>query len=230
MEMMHQRFEDLRYAVRTLLRAPMTVAVTVLSLALGIAAVTTVFMVSEAILAPPAAGLDAPEQLVSVYTSEDDGEVYGVSSYPDFESVSDAPALMGTAVAAVRLVSMDDDDGPTRLLGEVVSGNYFSVMGIVPVVGRTFLESEGWPGPGEAVAVLGFDLWQERFSGDPAVVGRVVSLNGQPIAPSFKSMVNAYYDCGGCAAGAVQEWSVTIAAARPDLVEVVTFTPERRMQ
>ena len=58
----------------------------------------------------------------------------------------------------------------------------------------------------------------------------IVSLNGQPIEPFFKSMVNAYYDCDGCAAGAVQEWSVTIAAARPDLVEVVTFTPERRKQ
>ena len=180
MGMMHQRLEDLGYAVRTLLRAPVTVAVTVISLALGIAAVTTVFMVSEAILAPPAAGLDAPERLVSVYTSEDDGEAYGVSSYPDFESVSAAPALMGTAVAAVRLVSMDDGEGPTRLLGEVVTDNYFSVMGIAPAVGRTFLGREGWPGPGEAVAVLGFDLWQERFAGDPAVVGRVVSLNGQP--------------------------------------------------
>lgn len=177
---MHQRFEDVRYAVRTLSRAPVTVAVTVVSLALGIAAVTTVFMVSEAILVPPAVGLDAPERLVSIYTSEDDGETYGVSSYPDLESLSTAPALVSAAAAAVRLVSMDDGDGPIRLLGEAVTSDYFSVLGTRPALGRTFVQGEGWPGPGEAVAVLGFDLWQERFSGDPAVVGRVVSLNGQP--------------------------------------------------
>lgn len=58
----------------------------------------------------------------------------------------------------------------------------------------------------------------------------VVSLNGRSVEPSFRSMVNAYYECGGCAPDAVQEWSVTIAAPSPDLVEVVTFTPERRMQ
>ena len=172
---------DVTYAVRTLSRAPMTVFITVLSLGLGIGGVTTVFNVTDSLLHPPAPGLRDPEGLVTVYTSEDDGEVHGSSSYPDYEQVRGLSALEDAAAAAMGLMSLDVDGVPEQLVGEAVSGNYFDVTGIEPVLGRSFLPEEGAPGAGAPVAVLGYHLWVDRFAAAPGAVGRVVRINGQPV-------------------------------------------------
>lgn len=172
---------SLAYALRTLAKAPMTVLITVLSLGLGIGAVTTVFAVADGLFHPPAPGLREPERLVTVYTSEEDGERYGVSSYPDYEDVLRAAAVEDAAASTVKRVSLEKDGEVEPLLGEIVTGNYFSVTGLQPVLGRAFSAEEGRPGSGSAVAILGYDLWKERFGGDPSIVGRSIRVNGHPV-------------------------------------------------
>ena len=129
---------DFTYAVRTLAKAPVTVLITVLSLGLGLGAVTTVFTVANGILHPPADWLRDPKSLVTVYTSEDDGRTWGWSSLPDFEDVRTAAALSDAAAATVKLLSVDDGDTPEQLIAQAVTPNYFSVTGIRPVLGRGF--------------------------------------------------------------------------------------------
>lgn len=178
---MRNFFRDLAFALRTLAKAPMTVAITVVSLGLGIGAVTTVFATAEGLLYPPAPGLRDPEGLVTVFTSEEDGELYGSSSYADYRDVLEVGALEDATASAVRLASLEVAGEQEPLIAEVVVGNFFEVTGIRPVVGRPFLPEEGRPAAGAPVAVLGYHLWTERFEADPGVVGRTVRLNGTPV-------------------------------------------------
>ena len=112
-----------------------------------------------------------------IYTSRDDGRLYGSTSFPDYTSVAEAvDALDG--VAATSFDGLKLDDGQRSLLAEMVTGNYFTVLGVRPVLGRTFLPGETVPGRARHVAVIGYDLWQRQFAGDPRVVGRTLRLNG----------------------------------------------------
>jgi len=178
---MHNFVNSLAYAVRTLAKAPVTVVITVLSLGLGIGAVTTVFAVADGLFHPPAPGLREPDRLVTVYTSEEDGDLYGVSSYPDYEDVLRATAIEDAAASTVKRISLEEGGESEPLLGEVVTGNYFSVTGLQPLLGRAFVPEEGAPGSGSAVAILGYDLWKERFGKAPGIVGRSIRLNGQSV-------------------------------------------------
>jgi predicted permease len=170
---------DLAYVARTLVKAPVTVAITVLSLGLGIGAVTTVFAVADALLYPPAVGLREPEALLTIYRSEDDGEAYGMASFADYERVRETAAVEDAAAMALGLIGLELGDERETLVAERVSANYFSVTGIQPVLGRAFT-----PGPssedGARVVVLGHGLWTRRFGADPGIISRSLSLDGMP--------------------------------------------------
>jgi predicted permease len=172
---------DLAYAVRKLAKAPMTVLITVLSLGLGLGAMTTVFTVANGILHPPADWLRDPQRLVTIYTTEDDGETYGTSSLPDFEDVRTAAALADAAAINVKLLPLEEGDTPEQLLAQEVTTNYFGVTGIRPVLGRGFASDEGRVEAGAPVAVLSHDLWTGSFGGDPGIIGRVIHLGGRPV-------------------------------------------------
>jgi predicted permease len=178
---MHGLLLDFVFAVRTLAKAPMTVLITVLSLGLGVGAMTTVFTVANGILHPSADWLRDSRTLVTIYTSENDGETYGTSSLPDFEEVRTAGALADAAAINVTLLSMEEGDAPVQLLAQVVTPNYFSVTGIRPVLGRGFAPDEGQADGGAPVAVLGHDLWTRRFGGDAGIIGRTLRLGGRPV-------------------------------------------------
>ncbi len=173
--------QDFTYAARKLSKAPMTVLITVLSLGLGLGAVTTVFTVADGILHPRADWLRDPRGLVTIYTSEDDGETYGTSSLPDFEDVRTASALADAAAISVKLLTLDEGDTPERLLAQEVTPNYFAVTGIRPVLGRGFAPDESQVEGGAPVAVLGHDLWIRSFGGDPGIIGKVIHLGGRPV-------------------------------------------------
>jgi predicted permease len=172
---------DFAYAARTLAKAPMTVLITVLSLGLGLGAMTTVFTVANGILSPPADWLRDPQSLVTIYTTEDDGEVYGTSSLPDFEDVRTAGALADAAAINVKLLSLEEGDTPEQLIAQAVTPNYFSVTGIRPALGRGFVADEGRVEGGAPVAVLSHDLWMGSFGGDPGILGRTIHLGGRPV-------------------------------------------------
>ena len=177
--MVHNVVSDLLFGLRSLRRTPVAVAVTILSLGIGIGAVTAAFAVANSFLLRPPVGLASPERLVTLYTSEDDGEPYGVSSYPDYrDMLRDLEAMGDAAAIAARSVSLGRGEEIQPVFGEEVSGNYFTVTGIRPVLGRTFLPEEGEAGAPRRVVVLGHDLWVRRFGSDPGVLGSAVRLNG----------------------------------------------------
>jgi len=170
--------KELRYAVRMLLNSPGFTVVAMLSLALGIGVNTTIFSVVSAFLLRPMP-VHRPDQLVDVYTNDSDGYPYSVSSYPDYRDFRDQNDVFSGLIAHNFTFSIYDRDNQSELVfGEVVSGNYFDVLGIEAAIGRTFLpEEDSAPGI-HPVAVLGYRFWQRRFGGDLGAVGETIKLNG----------------------------------------------------
>lgn len=176
---MHDLSSSLRYTLRTLRKAPLAVAVTVASLAVGIGATTSVFSIANTFLFRPGGGIGDPERVVAVYTSKGSGSPHGPMSYPDFESVAAAvDALDG--VTAFGLDAMPDGAGAGLLLTQVVAGNFFDVLEIHPALGRGFRAEESVVGEALPVTVISHDLWQSRFAGEPGVLGRSIELGGRP--------------------------------------------------
>ena len=176
---MFHLLQDLRFGFRSLRRTPLTLIVTVVSLGLGIGAATSVFSIVNAFLFRPS-GYAEPESLVALYTSRDDGKLYGRTSFADYEDLRLATtALEDAAAFGHDALKLGDDTSKQILVTEVVSGNYFSVLGVRPVIGRGFLPVETEIGKAERVVVISHDLWQRQFAGDPAVVGRTIRLGAR---------------------------------------------------
>ena len=167
--------QDLRYAFRLLRRSPAFALSAVVSLSLGIGAVTAVFSVINLVWLKPLPVTD-PSRVVRVYSQR----AANVSA-PDMTDFRNATTtLEGLVGFAPTPFSVTVDDVPTRVFGELVSGDYFDVLGIRAVKGRTFLPQEG-ASPGSApVLVISYMCWQRVFASDPAIVGRDVRVNGQP--------------------------------------------------
>lgn len=171
---------DLRYAVRNLLRAPAFTMISIVSLALGVGATTVIFSVVNALLLRPPAEVEAPERLVSVYTSDFSGPRYGTSSYPDLLDFAGSDALADVAGFTVDFKTLSREGPGVTLFTEVVTGNYFRVLGVRPILGRFFDPAETQPGAAEALVVIGEGLWEREFGRDPAVIGRTVQLDAEP--------------------------------------------------
>jgi putative ABC transport system permease protein len=187
---------DLRYALRTLAKSPGFTLVAVATLALGIGGTTVIFTLIDAVLLRPPAHVREPDRLVSIYTSDYSGPRYSASSLPDVQDFRDrAEVLSSVAAYTPRPVSFTAGDEPTRALAELVSGEYFAVLGMVPAAGRLFRPDEGRTPGADPVVVLSYSLWQQHFGGDPAVVGKTIRLTGHPFTvvgvapPDFSGLV-----------------------------------------
>jgi predicted permease len=171
--------QDLRYSARRLLRSPGFTLAAALTLALGIGANTTIFTLINAVLLRPPAAVAEPERLVSLYTSDYSGPPYGTSSIPDFEELRKIDDVFsGVLVFTPRGVSIGPDDARERAGLEIVSENYFQVLGLRPAFGRFFLPEEGRPGTAP-VAVISDALFRRRFDANASVVGTPIMLNGR---------------------------------------------------
>jgi len=168
---------DLRQAVRLLVKHPGFTAVAVLSLALGIGANTAIFSLVNALLLRPMP-VARPSEIVSVFTSDFSGPIYGVSSYPDYLDFRRVDALSGLVAWAPTPVAISQDGQSQRVFAETVSANYFDVLGVHPLLGRGFLPEED--AEGHAVVVIAHGLWQRWLGSDPNVLGRKIVLNGTP--------------------------------------------------
>ena len=180
---------DVRYALRTLSRESGFTAVIVITLALGIGGTAAVFSAVDAVLLK-SAPVAEPDRVVSVYTvwaarataNPGAGDQLGTSSYPDYADLRDSGVLGGLATFAGISLTLDTDGLTERIDAQVVSGNYFDVLGVRPAAGRAFSPEEDRIGSPARVAVLSHRLWQRRFGGDPAAVGRSITLNGNAYA------------------------------------------------
>lgn len=193
---MRSLLNDLKFAVRTLLKSPGFTAVAVLSLALGIGPNTAIFSLVNAVLFQEW-GVGEPEGLIDVYTLTDDGE-YFFSRIENFELIEEGTPDVFEAVAHHSIFSgrVESPTGETELvLGEFVTGNYFDVMRVTPLLGRAFLPEEDATDGTHPVVVLGYHYWESRHASDPSIVGGEVRINGRPytvvgVAPeSFRGRI-----------------------------------------
>jgi predicted permease len=170
--------QDVRYTVRTMRRAPGFAAIAVGSAALGIGASSLIFAILNfAVLKP--LPVDEPGRLLSLSEiNRRTGEAGGVLSYPDVRDLQQARSFEAVAASSPWLpASIGSQGDPQRHWGALVTANYFAVVKPGFAAGRGFDPGRD-DRPGEPpVVVLSHDLWQTRFGGDPAIVGRTVSLN-----------------------------------------------------
>ena len=132
--------QEFRYALRRLLRTPGFTLVAILSLALGIGANSAIFSIVNAFLFR-SLHVRAPEQLVEIYTADDNGYQYSTSSYPDYVSLRAATRDVFADVIAYELMIAQNNLGESAplVMGETVTGNYFTALGVQPVLGRAIV-------------------------------------------------------------------------------------------
>ena len=170
--------QDLRYAVRNLLRNPGFAALTILCLALGIGVNSTIFSVIDTVAIRPLPFRD-PDALVSLHgTSAANGVDRGGVSYLDFRDWQEQTrGLRDLAGLSGRSLTVTDRDESERFLGAIVTWNLFPALGVDPVLGRQFREDEDRPGA-PPVVMLSHGVWERKFLGDPSIVGRSIMVNG----------------------------------------------------
>src|SRR5947209_200976 len=172
--------QDLRYAVRMLLKNPGFTLVAVLTLALGIGANTAIFSVVNGLLLHPY-GIPHPERLIAVRARYEKLNLKNISiSAPDFTFVRDNKHTF--AAAAMQMESdfnYATGSWPLRLRGARVSHQWFDVFEPTPLLGRVFTAEEDQPNSNREV-VLAYHTWKSIFGGDTAIVDRSVQLNQQP--------------------------------------------------
>src|SRR5262245_53580422 len=172
---------DVRYALRWLLRSPGFAAVAVLSLGVGIGFNATLFSIVDALLFRPLP-VERPDRLVDVYTKGSDGDSYATNSYPDFLAFRAKNTVFTDMLAfSPSIAAVKAGDRSRMALGEVVTGNYFQVLGVSAAIGRTLLPDDDKAGA-PRVAVISGKLWRQEFGSDPAVLGRTLLIHGQPYA------------------------------------------------
>ena len=169
---------DLRYALRMLASTPAFTLVICLTLALGIGANAVIFSAVDAVLLQSAPVSD-PSSVVSVYTTSSDGrDRFSTNSYPDYLDLRDAALFKSVAVFASVPFVLQGANGAESVTGELVSGNYFDVLGVKMQIGRAFSPEEDRSGAPLRVVIISHAAWTNRFGADPGVAGRSITLNG----------------------------------------------------
>lgn len=198
--MLETLWQDLRYGTRMLIKNPGFTLITVVTLALGIGANTAILSTVNGFIVRPLPVEKPDELLVPFWGSKKDAEVWGGVSYANYVDLRERnQSLSGLLVwsltsAGVSAGSSGDSSRAEIAWGELVSSNYFDVLGVKPLLGRGFLPEEERTQNTHPVVVINHSLWQQRFNGDAAIVGKRIYLNGAPftvvgVAPAmFKGL------------------------------------------
>jgi putative ABC transport system permease protein len=173
--------QDIRYALRLCLRTPGFTAIAVLALALGIGANTAIFTIVNAVLLEPLPFRD-PGRLVVMWetSARRPGRPNTIAPANIIRWRERATAFEQIAPFYDHRVNLTGSGAPEEIVSMDVTPDFFPALGLAPLVGRVFADDEG-PEGHDAVAMLSYGLWQRRFAGDPAIVGRTIQLNGRPI-------------------------------------------------
>lgn len=174
---MYRLLQDLRFAIRTMLKKPGFTLTAVATLALGIGASTAIFTVVDAALLR---GLPykSPDQLYHLWENRPQQEFYKREfSYPDYQDYQKNSSFNLAAYSGGGGI-MSGRGEPERVFVPQASANFFSLLGVQPVLGRTFQEGEDKPGA-PRVTVLTYGMWQSKFGGDTGIVGQALTINGQ---------------------------------------------------
>ncbi len=169
--------QDVRYALRTMRQKPGFAVVALLTLALGIGATTVMFTVVRSVLLAPLA-YPEPDRLIAVHVSSEKSGDGWPMSYPDFQDTQKASrSLEHVAAWGYGAFTMTEPGEPDHLYAHMVSADLFTALGVNLVTGRNFLPDEDKPNAAP-VAIISFELWQERFGGKPEAVGARLVLDG----------------------------------------------------
>ena len=171
--------QDLRYGLRMLVKAPGFTAVAVLSLTLGIGANTTIFTLAKAVFLH-SVPVKNPSRVMMLYSTAQDRsgplQQYLGTPYPNaLDYQKNLNSFSGISISFGNGFGLIISGQKTQVPGQLVSGNFFDVLGVAPVLGRGFSpddESSRRP-----VTVLSYELWKTRFGGDPKVIGKVIQLD-----------------------------------------------------
>ena len=173
--------QDVRFGLRMLKRTPTVTAIAVACLSLGIGANAAVFSWIEGILFRPYPGVVAQDRLVAIAGTSVGRTGFDDMSWPDFEDLardsSIFSALIATKIIGATLTGSDRAD---RVVGQLVSANFFDALGVRPILGRGFLPDEETGANAHPVTVISYRMWQDRFRGDPAVIGQTLNYNAVP--------------------------------------------------
>lgn len=179
---MENIWHDLRFAFRVLRNSPGFAAVAVITLALGIAANTTVFGWVDTVLLRPVPGVPDAHELAALEGISPDGARLGQFPHPDFRDFQRQMTLVSGVVAShIAFFTIGPPDHPQRVMGQVVSANFFAVLGVKPFLGRMLSPQEDQDTQGAfPYAVISHRLWRTYFRADAGAVGRAVRINGHP--------------------------------------------------
>jgi putative ABC transport system permease protein len=190
-------WQDLQYGVRMLARSPGFTLIAVAALALGIGANTVIFSVVNTLLLRP---LPFPqsEQITAILVKDPEtGSLHSAYSYPNFEDVRDQNHVFEQVAAYYNTTAfLRIGDEPERLRGAYASADLFPLLGVNPVVGRTFSREEERPGSAGFI-VLSYDFWQRRFNADRNIIGQQLPVGGKSVTvlgvmpQGFKFPINA---------------------------------------
>ena len=175
---MEELTRDLRYGLRGLLKSPGFTVVAVLTIALGIGVNSTIFSLVNAVLLKPLP-VERSEELVDVYGHTATASTHDSNSYPNFlDYQAQTETLSGMLAYTNFFANLSIQGSSDLVIGEIVSRDYFSLLGVRPALGRAFLPEEFRAVGTSPVAVLNHGFWQARFGGDPDVLGRTFRMNG----------------------------------------------------
>ena len=173
-------WQDVRYSLRMIAKAPGFAAIAILTLALGIGANTTIFSWINSALLNPVPGLSRPSEVVALTLSKPGDNPFPLT-YPDLEALRDGQqSLTGITACGFATISLTGKGKPERVWGMMASANYFDVLGVRPILGRGFLPAEDEKPGGAPVAVISYRFWQTRFGANPDVVGQAIEINQHP--------------------------------------------------
>jgi predicted permease len=171
---------DLRFAVRQLAKSPGFTAIAALSLALGIGALTTVFCWINGVLLNPLPGTRHPEQMVVLTTSKAE-QMWDTCSLPDIKDYREQQEIFAGIIGSqVTPACVTIGRQSVWVFGQIATANFFDVLGVRPLLGRTFLRDEDQKPGGNPVLVLSENAWRRIFQADPGVIGRTIELNRHP--------------------------------------------------
>jgi macrolide transport system ATP-binding/permease protein len=178
-----QLAQDVRYGVRALRRNPGHTLVIVLMLALGVGANTAVFSWMEGILLRPYPGVTEQDRLVAVAGTANGTPGYSDMSWQDYQDLASASTRLSSFIASKIIgTTLSGGDRAERAIGQMVSANYFDALGVRPLLGRGFSPGDDVGRNSHAETVISYRVWQDRFGGDPGVIGKTQLFNGVPFA------------------------------------------------
>ena len=209
--LVERSWQDLRFAARMLRKNPSFTIVAVLTLALGIAANTTVLSWISATLLNPIPGVAHTSDLVTVARGDHSDHPTPPFSYPDLRDLSErTQTFSGLLGYHDDYMSLTGVAKPERIYGALTTANYFGLLGVHPILGRAFLPEEGTPPGGAPVVVIGYSVWQNHFAGDPKIVGKTIQINRHP----YTVVGVAPRDFTGCAPGLRAELWIPVSMDR----------------